>query len=616
MISSVKRSRSRIKSTPSFFNDEEHRLKVERVTIKDQPKIFTNNDISFFANRVRISEKKQGTIFCESYLHERLDEFDDVFLFEKILTRIDLSSILNDYGKEGGFLYDPRDMIAIWVYAYHLGVDSAYKISVFVKKFSPFIYLAGNNLISRKTISDFRARHKEALKEILLSTSKFAAEIGLIKIKDLFALDGVKLEADASRSKTRKKQEHEEMQKNLIKAIEIYFEKCDQKDIVENNIYSDDDNGNEIVKAAMKKLEDLDIKEKLAINLKEQSEEKGNNNSSETKLNDKEKANNEIGKKIEINNSKQAKKALAEINQINKALLENKDAKPDTYINLTDSDCTLQKIKSGYIKEGYNGQVISNNQVIVVGDITNEQNDQNQLTPMLENLLEFLNTTLKAEHKEFLDLKIKFAADAGYNSGKNLNYVFSLDRIDAYISMYKRSDEKNKLDDTATKEKAKFSKENFIYNEDEDEWRFSDKCSLTFEKQYIKEGKQITRYCGDLAKCIYCKDHKNCVTTKFDQKRGYRSMEDDGYILDRQEMKAKMKKDESKKIYSERSAEVEPIFGQIKNNKNKRRFRLRGIDKVKGEFALICTAHNIGKIMNFIKRCLKEEIIIPNFAFD
>ena len=79
-------------------------------------------------------------------------------------------------------------------------------------------------------------------------------------------------------------------------------------------------------------------------------------------------------------------------------------------------------------------------------------------------------------------------------------------------------------------------------------------------------------------------------------------------------MKLKMKEPESKRIYSQRSAEVEPVFGQTKGNRNKKRFRLRGIEKVKGEFALLCTAHNIGKIMSFIKKCQKNKIPIPNFG--
>jgi hypothetical protein len=48
--------------------------------------------------------------------------------------------------------------------------------------------------------------------------------------------------------------------------------------------------------------------------------------------------------------------------------------------------------------------------------------------------------------------------------------------------------------------------------------------------------------------------------------------------------------------YRLRKYVVEPVFGQIKQAKNFRQFLLRGIDKVKGEWAIICTAHNLAKL--------------------
>ena len=41
---------------------------------------------------------------------------------------------------------------------------------------------------------------------------------------------------------------------------------------------------------------------------------------------------------------------------------------------------------------------------------------------------------------------------------------------------------------------------------------------------------------------------------------------------------------------------VEPVFGQIKEARGFRQFLMRGIDKVRGEWALICTLHNILKL--------------------
>lgn len=49
----------------------------------------------------------------------------------------------------------------------------------------------------------------------------------------------------------------------------------------------------------------------------------------------------------------------------------------------------------------------------------------------------------------------------------------------------------------------------------------------------------------------------------------------------------------------------EPVFGQIKQARGFRQFLLRGIEKVRAEWAMICTAHNILKLAIGLKRCPK-----------
>ena len=45
-----------------------------------------------------------------------------------------------------------------------------------------------------------------------------------------------------------------------------------------------------------------------------------------------------------------------------------------------------------------------------------------------------------------------------------------------------------------------------------------------------------------------------------------------------------------------RKAIVEPVLRQIKQARGFRQFLLRGFEKVQGEWALICTTHNILKL--------------------
>jgi len=49
-------------------------------------------------------------------------------------------------------------------------------------------------------------------------------------------------------------------------------------------------------------------------------------------------------------------------------------------------------------------------------------------------------------------------------------------------------------------------------------------------------------------------------------------------------------------IYSKRKTVVEPVFGQIKQARGFRQFLLRGLEKVQGEWSMICLTHNILKL--------------------
>lgn len=61
-------------------------------------------------------------------------------------------------------------------------------------------------------------------------------------------------------------------------------------------------------------------------------------------------------------------------------------------------------------------------------------------------------------------------------------------------------------------------------------------------------------------------------------------------------MRARLRQGGHRSRYRMRKYVVEPVFGHIKQARNFRQFLLRGIDKVRGEWALICIAHNLAKL--------------------
>ena len=68
------------------------------------------------------------------------------------------------------------------------------------------------------------------------------------------------------------------------------------------------------------------------------------------------------------------------------------------------------------------------------------------------------------------------------------------------------------------------------------------------------------------------------------------------------QMKQKLQTEAGRAIYKMRKAIVEPVFGQIKECRNFRRFSLRGLKNVRAEWKLVCLTHNILKLFRSGRR--------------
>lgn len=64
----------------------------------------------------------------------------------------------------------------------------------------------------------------------------------------------------------------------------------------------------------------------------------------------------------------------------------------------------------------------------------------------------------------------------------------------------------------------------------------------------------------------------------------------------REAMRWKLRTKAGREIYARRKTIVEPVFGQTKEARGYRRFLLRGLDAVRGEWTLLCTGHNLLKL--------------------
>ena len=247
--------------------------------------------------------------------------------------------------------------------------------------------------------------------------------------------------------------------------------------------------------------------------------------------------------------------------------------------NITDPDCRFMKDADGGKDTSYNTQMAVDGeaQVILANDVTSEVTDQHQFIPLYEQVVE--NTGEEPE---------EVSADCGYYSGENYIYIEE-NGIDAYLpdQMF------DKEVDKEGKEKiGKYDRRNFKYDKEEDIFTCPEGKRLIFKQNYKRNGVKYRIYVGQ--ECSVCKQRFECTKGKA---RHINVSEVDG-IMER--MRKKLLTGEGKEKYKKRLSTVEPVLGNLKKNLGYRDFLLRGLEKVKGEFQLMCIAHNLKKIHKYL----------------
>lgn len=270
---------------------------------------------------------------------------------------------------------------------------------------------------------------------------------------------------------------------------------------------------------------------------------------------------------------KAAKKALEqrEHEENSEKLIDDKKQ-----ISFADTDAKIMG-KKGDFDYRYNAQICvdDKHQIIVEQHVNSNANDTNEVKESLQGLEEATGS-----------LPEKMSLDNGYWSGENFEELESKD-IDAYIAAGRSEKEQDgELPNS-------FKKINFTYVEEDDYFLCPARQVLPLIK-IRKDGGKV--YTANYDICSNCQYYTKCVIAK--RKVG-RSITSTQYDKKLSAMRAKMKKKSSKAVYARRKVIVEPVFGQIKNG-GFRGFGLRGIAKVKGEFALTCMAFNTKKI---VKAC-------------
>jgi transposase len=429
-------------------------------------------------------EPEQAWLFPPTVLELVPEGHAAHFVRDVVRHELDLGAIYAAYDEVRGYPpYHPGMMVALLLYAYTRGIRSSRKIEQACEERVDFMAVTGMQRPDHDTINEFRRRHLSALSALFCQVLELCEQAGLVKLGHV-ALDGTKIQANASKHRAMSYGRMEETQQRLRAEVAEWLKEAEAIDEEEDAKYGKGKRGDELpewVKSKVLRHERIQAaKEALEAEAREKAEA-------------------------------ERKARPPEASSTSGQPPTKPPGQPDDKAqrNFTDPESRVLKTRDGYV-QGYNAQaaVDAESQVIVAREVGAQQNDVERLAPMVDQIRE---NTGRAPRE--------LSADAGYLSEANLRGLHRR-RICAYVATGRQKHGTASAAGRADRHKGPWA------------------CAMR---------------------------------TKL-RRAGHRSR------------------------YRLRKQTVEPVFGQMKECRGFRRFLLRGLEKVRGEWSLACIAHNLLKL--------------------
>lgn len=151
------------------------------------------------------------------------------FFIRGVIERLDMSVFEQSYSAEGGELYAPQLMLAVWLYAYALGVTSARQVERRLVEDLAFRYLAAGERVDNWALSAFRRRHSRALNDAFTQVLEWAQSQGMVKLGRV-AIDSTKIAANASKDRVDTEQVLRDTRARLRRQVRTWQKQADRDD--------------------------------------------------------------------------------------------------------------------------------------------------------------------------------------------------------------------------------------------------------------------------------------------------------------------------------------------------------------------------------------------------
>jgi transposase len=501
---------------------------------------------------IRFKDYSPGqTMLLPPSLEDMIDANHPVRVVNKVIDQIEIDPLIAKFKGGGTSSYHPRMLLKVVVFSYLSNIYSSRRMEAALKENIHFMWISGMNTPDHNTINRFRSeRLKGVVKHVFGKVVELLAEQGMVNLKEVY-IDGTKIEANANRytfvwgnaiktSRERIRKQLEELwtytllvaKQELADTSPTTFAKIDATKVTET------------IEAINEALKDKPVSKKFRQKIKYASKNWPGN----------------------LQKYDQQEQVLQGRNSYSK----------------TDPDATFLRMKedhmmNGQLKPGYNWQISTSNQFILQYSIHQTSTDYNTLP---SHLREF-------EHM-YGFMPFVATADAGYGSEENYKFLEE-NNIKAFVK-----DNYFDKDQSGKPYHDGFNQTNLHYNAELDCFY----CPMGQPMKRIGYRKKITTNGYEQLYSVY--EAMNChgcpLRGTCNKQKGNRRIDVNhrlrAYI---EKARANLTSEEGISHRKKRPVDVEPVFGNVKQNKGFKRFMLRGSRKVEIEAGLISIAHNLKK---------------------
>jgi transposase len=505
-------------------------------------------------NWAQVTESRDQLVLFATKLDDVIEQDDSVRVIDSLLDRLDWSSLEATYhGRLGQPPIHPRILSGVLLYGLICRIRASRKLEEALRVRVDFRWLAHGMSIDHSTLSEFRRKHPEQLRDLFVQVVLVGQEMGLVQFQRI-GFDGTRVRSNNRKSGTRTPAELREAKRTLQEEFDRLNEKADQEDSQDEEAFDGPDghDGKQSVEARRRQLEQA---------------------------------------------QQRVDAALEELDRI-----EQTRQKTPNRLPITDPESRFSKTKEGSFAPSYTptATVDIDSGMVVDQDVIAQSNESDQLLgtidqvtrdydlpgPVGEVLADGLMATgenLQACEALGVDL---YSPVPGAHQGDN-------PAIRAELSQPVEADQIDRLPMKKIHGHKRFGKQAFVYDHENDVYWCPAGQRLTHSSCYTttEAGREITRnrYRGEAATCGACPLAERCLTGKSKSRQIDRGVHED--VIDRQI--SKMNQSESSEKYSRRRHAGERPFAVIKQVFGARQFLTRGLRSVRQEWCWLSIAFNL-----------------------